>query len=116
MLTPFIDRHRELDRLAHYWDSGRATFLVLVGRYRGRTTLVASCKWRNEWMKPGDLLELQRVAARVGADDGTRYVLFARSGFDPALVARSPGDAPLLVTPADMFAPDITGPETSPAS
>ena len=40
----------------------------------------------------------------------------ARSGFDPALVARAPGDAPLLVAPADMFAPDITDPEASPAA
>ena len=108
-----------VEQLGPWWE-GRGPSanaeIDIVGRSRGRTTLVASCKWRNEWMKPGDLLELQRVAARVGADDGTRYVLFARSGFDPALVARSPGDAPLLVTPADMFAPDITGPETSPAS
>jgi hypothetical protein len=58
-------------------------------------------------MKPGDLLELQRVAAQVGSDDQTRYVLFSRAGFDPQLIEQAAGANALLVTPEAMFAPEI---------
>jgi uncharacterized protein len=99
-----------VDRIGPWWagrgERGNAE-IDLVGRYGRQTTLVASCKWRNEWMKPGDLLELQRVAAQVGADEHTRYVLCSRSGFDPHLTALASATGVVLVTPERMFAPEI---------
>lgn len=107
--TPQLGQVR-VDQLGPWWagrgDQGNAE-IDLVGQYRRQTTLVASCKWRNEWMKPGDLLELQRVAAQVGADEQTRYLLFSRSGFDPGLIEQAAAGNVLLVTPEVMFSPEI---------
>jgi hypothetical protein len=72
-----------------------------------QVVLIGSCKWRNEYLKPGDLDELERAGTRVGATKATRYVLFSRSGFDPALIARAKAERVWLVTPRDMFAPDL---------
>jgi AAA+ ATPase superfamily predicted ATPase len=98
------------DRLGPWWEGRGATASVeidLAGRAGQRTTLVASCKWRNEWMKSGDLDDLRRDAARLGADERTRYVLFSRSGFDSALVARAELERVLLVTPETMFSASL---------
>jgi hypothetical protein len=68
---------------------------------------LASCKWRVEWTKIGDLNDLCRTAARVGATEETPVVLFSRSGFDPALVARAQTERVILITPADMLDPAL---------
>jgi AAA+ ATPase superfamily predicted ATPase len=72
-----------------------------------KVVLAASCKWRNDWVKVGDLNELVAAAARAGADAETRYVLFSRSGFDPHLVALAAERGVRLVTPEDMFDPAL---------
>jgi len=68
-----------------------------------RVTIVASCKWRNEFTKPGDLHDLRRTAARAGAGDDVRYVLFSRSGFDPALVRQAEAESVWLVSVEQMY-------------
>jgi hypothetical protein len=98
------------DRLGPWWEGRGATDsaeIDQVGLLRGRVTLVASCKWRNEWAKPGDLQDLRRVAARVGADVDTRFVIFSRSGFDPALAVIAAVEPLLLIGPVQMFSPEI---------
>lgn len=99
------------DRLGPWWegrgaaDSGEIDAVGLDGK---RVALVGSCTWRNEYLKLGDLHELRRVAARVGATDDTLYVLFSRSGFDPALVAQVAGDERIrLVAPDDLYGADV---------
>ncbi|MBI3972896.1 MAG: ATP-binding protein [Chloroflexi bacterium] len=98
------------DRLGPWWESRGATEseeIDAVGLDGKRIVLAASCKWRNEYTKLGDLHDLQRAAQRAGATDETRYVLFSRSGFDPALVAHAETSDVRLVTPADLFAGGI---------
>jgi len=98
------------DRLGPWWEGRGATEsaeIDHVGLLSGRVTLVASCKWRNEWAKPGDLQDLRRVAARLKAGEDTRYVIFARSGFDPTLVAISAVEPVTLIDPNQMFAPEV---------
>jgi hypothetical protein len=98
------------DRLGSWWEgrgAAESAEIDVVGLDGDRVTLVASCKWRNDYAKPGDLDELRRTAARVGATDATPAVLFSRAGFDPALVARAAAEGVWLVAPADMFAPEI---------
>lgn len=51
----------------------------------------------------GRLDELRRVAHRAGADDATRYVMFSRSGFDPALAAIARAENVWLVAPEQMY-------------
>ncbi len=80
----------------------RAAELDLVGLDGRRGGVAASCKWRHEYAKPGDLLALRRVAQGIGATDETRYVLFSRSGFDPSLIEQAKAEDVWLVTP-DMF-------------
>jgi AAA+ ATPase superfamily predicted ATPase len=98
------------DRLGGWWegrgpnDSAEIDLLAVDGE---RVVLAGSCKWRNEFAKPGDLDELKRVAVRAGATDATRYVVFSRSGFDPTLVARAAIERVWLVTPSLMFSADI---------
>jgi AAA+ ATPase superfamily predicted ATPase len=100
------------DRLGPWWE-GRGTNesaeLDLVGLDGKVVSVVGSCKWRNEFMKPGDLDDLRRVAARIGASDSTLAVLFSRAGFDPALVARAAAEGVLLVGPDAMFVRPIVG-------
>jgi AAA+ ATPase superfamily predicted ATPase len=96
--------------LGPWWEGRGATDsaeIDLVGRLGGRTSLIASCEWRDEDLKPTDLAVLRRVAARVGGTDDTPAVLFSRRGFDPALVARARNESILLVTPEDMYAPAV---------
>jgi hypothetical protein len=100
------------ERLGPWWEGRGATDsaeIDLVGRLGGRTSLIASCEWRDEDLQPGDLSALRRVAARVGGADDTPAVLFSRRGFDPALVAQARNESILLVTPEDMFAPAVVG-------
>jgi AAA+ ATPase superfamily predicted ATPase len=98
------------DRLGPWWegrgasDSAEIDLLAMDGE---RVVLAGSCKWRNEYAKPGDLDALKLAAARAGATEATRYVVFSRSGFDPSLIARAAVENALLVTPADMYADDI---------
>ena len=80
-----------------------------VGRLDERTSLVAACDWRDEYLTSADLSALRRVAARVGGADDTPAVLFARRGFDAALVAQARNESILLVTPEEMFAPAVVG-------
>ncbi len=98
------------DRLGPWW-SGRgeeSAEIDLVGLDGRDVTLVASCKWRNEFAKLGDLHDLRRLATRVAATDTTLSVLFSRSGFDPALSAHAERDRTvLLVTPDQMFSAEI---------
>lgn len=94
------------DRLGWWWEGRGATGSVeldAAGLSGARITLAASCKWRNEFSKPGDLNELRRVAHRAGADDATRYVMFSRSGFDPALAAIAQAENVWLVAPEQMY-------------
>lgn len=55
-------------------------------------------------MKPRDLADLRRDAARLVRGTDATYVLFSRLGFDPALRAET---AVRLVTPADLFRPAL---------
>ena len=94
------------DRLGWWWEGRGATGNVeldAVGLSGTRVTLVASCEWRNEFTKLGDLNEVRRVAQRAGADDATRYVMFSRSSFDPALIAIARLENVWLVDPEQMF-------------
>lgn len=100
------------ERMGRWWEgrgaaeSAEIDAVALDGK---RVALVASCKWRNEYAKIGDLYELRRAAQRIGADEHTRQVLFSRSGFDPSLVALAQAEGVWLVTPEQMYA-DATGP------
>ncbi|MBI4493753.1 MAG: ATP-binding protein [Chloroflexi bacterium] len=98
------------DELGPWWEgrgSTESAEIDLVGVRRKRVTLVGSCNWRHEYVKLGDLHDLRATATRVGADAEAHYVLFARSGFDPNLVAVARAEGVILVTPQDMFDPDI---------
>lgn len=83
--------------------------LDAVGLSANRVTLVASCKWRNVFTKLGDLNDLRQVAHRAGADSDTRYVLFSRSGFDPALSEVARVENVWLVDPEQMYDPRLLG-------
>ena len=95
------------DRMGWWWEgrgaaeSAEIDAVALDGK---RVALVASCKWRNEYAKIGDLFELRRAAQRIGADEHTRQALFSRSGFDPSLVALAQAEGVWLVTPEQMYA------------
>jgi hypothetical protein len=100
----------EFDRLGPWWEGRAATGsaeIDLIGLDGRRPALVASCKWRAEWTKIGDLNDLRRAAARVGATDETPVVLFSRSGFDPGLIARAEEERITLVTPERMLEPTL---------
>lgn len=96
----------EFDRLGPWW-AGRsrqpAAEIDLVGLQGNRPTLLASCKWRNEWLTIGDLIDLRRVAPLVNATAETPCVLFSRSGFDPSLVRLSESEPVVLIGPDEMF-------------
>ncbi|MGH2354658.1 MAG: ATP-binding protein [Chloroflexota bacterium] len=95
------------DRLGPWWEGRGASDSMeidIVGLDGVHMALAASCKWRNEYAKIGDLDDLKRAAARIGATDRTHYVLFSRSGFDPSLVTRAQAEGVRLITPEDMFA------------
>jgi hypothetical protein len=98
------------DRLGPWWEgrgAAQSEEIDAVGLDGARVALVASCKWRREYAKRGDLDDLRRAAARLGAPPTIPAVVFSRSGFDPALVARAQAENVRLVAPADMFAPAI---------
>jgi uncharacterized protein len=94
------------DRLGPWWE-GRgereSVEIDIVGLDGKAIVLAASCKWRNEYMKLGDLAALRQGATRLGATDSTCYVLFSRAGFDPALRAHADSEKIFLVTPEEMF-------------
>jgi uncharacterized protein len=98
------------DRLGAWWvgrGASDSSEIDLVGREARRTTLLASCKWRNEYMKPGDLDDLRALGKQVGAAEDTLCVLFSRSGFDRRLVERAKIEDVRLITPAEMFDPRL---------
>jgi hypothetical protein len=100
------------DRLGWWWEgrgANRHSELDAVGMNGRRITLVASCEWRNEFTKPGDLNELRRVAHRAGPDDDTRYVMFSRSGFDPSLIEIARLEDVRLVSPEQMYDERLLG-------
>lgn len=97
------------DQLGPWWEgrSDGAVEIDALALQGSRVVLAASCKWRNEWVKIGDLNELMAAAARAGADAETRYVLFSRDGFDSNLIELAAQRGVLLVTPDDMFDPAL---------
>jgi hypothetical protein len=104
------------DRLGPWWEgrgAAESAEIDQVGLLSGRVTLVASCKWRNEWAKPGDLNDLRRVSARIGAGEETCHVIFSRSEFDPTLAAIAEVEPVVLIDPSQMFAPDVVIPDPS---
>jgi hypothetical protein len=81
----------------HWFDAGDVDVVGVAG---GRVLVVGSAKWRTEYVKPGHLDDLRRDAAGIARGIEPAYILFSRSGFDPAL--RSvPGLR--LVAPDDLF-------------
>src|SRR5439155_453119 len=63
------------ERLGPGWEGRGATDsaeIALVGWLGGRTSLVASCEWRADYVTPADLTALRRVAARRGLSRRTR--------------------------------------------
>jgi AAA+ ATPase superfamily predicted ATPase len=72
------------ERVGGWWLGREESDIVAVRE--GQVVLVGECKWTREWMKPGDLADLQRKAALLGVGEGTTYALFSRSGFDPNLM------------------------------
>lgn len=76
-----------------------------VAGVRGRKLSVAgSAKWTREYVKPGDLDELRRVAATVAPADRPRLMLFSRSGFDRNLQREAHLS---LVSLSDLFRRDL---------
>lgn len=101
------------DRLGPWWEgrgASESAEIDIVGLDGRAIALVASCKWRNDFAKIGDLQELRQTAARIGAGDVTRYLLFSRSGFDAALIALADKERITLVTPEMMFAAHSAAP------
>jgi uncharacterized protein len=101
------------EQLGPWWEgrgAAESAETALVGLLGKRVALLGACHWRDAALQPGDLAALRRAAAGVGADDDTPVALFSRSGFDPALVARTRHESLLLVTPEEMFAPAVVGP------
>lgn len=99
------------DQLGPWWEGRGAresAEIDIVGLDGKAVALVASCKWRNDFARIGDLQELRQAAVRIGVTDQTRAVLFSRSGFDAALVALATKEQVTLVTPEPMFAPNLT--------
>lgn len=102
--------HVLFDQLGPWWEGrGRNESVEIdgVGLRHKRVVLLASCKWTNSFMKPGDLDDVRRAGGRIGATSDTPVFLFSRSGFDPNLVERAAKERVHLVTPADMFEPGI---------
>jgi AAA+ ATPase superfamily predicted ATPase len=98
------------DRLGPWWQGRAADGAVevdLLGLDGDRVVLAASCKWRNEHAKVGDLNDLVAAAARAGATAETKYALFARGGFEPNLVELARARDVLLVSPDGMFDPAL---------
>lgn len=94
------------DRLGWWWEgrgAAESAEIDAVGMSGRRITLAASCKWRNEFTKLGDLHDLRRTAARAGAGDDVRYVLFSRAGFDPALVRQAEAENVWLVGVEQLY-------------
>jgi AAA+ ATPase superfamily predicted ATPase len=85
----------------HWLEAGD---LDVVGAAGGRVWVAGSAKWTRAFVKPGDLADLRRDAARIAGPAEPELLLFARSGFDPALRA-APGVR--LVRPADLFRADL---------
>ncbi len=87
-----------LESVGQHWLGGGD--VDVVGVAGGRMLVVGSAKWSREFVKPGHLQDLQRDATTIVRGGEPTYLLFSRSGFDPAL--RSvPGVR--LVGPADLF-------------
>jgi AAA+ ATPase superfamily predicted ATPase len=102
-------RHR-FTELGSWWQGrgqDEGVEIDALGLYEKKVVLAASCKWRNDYVTIGDLDALIAAAARAGANEETQYALFSRSGFDPKLVELARARDVLLVTPEEMFDPDL---------
>lgn len=102
-------RHRFLE-LGPWWQGrgqDEGVEIDALGLYEKKVVLAASCKWRNEYVKVGDLDALVAAAGRAEATEETQYALFSRSGFDPQLVEVARARDVLLVTPEEMFDPAL---------
>ncbi|MGC8633405.1 MAG: AAA family ATPase [Candidatus Limnocylindrales bacterium] len=85
----------------HWLEAGDVDVVGVAG---GRVRVAGSAKWTRAFVKPGDLADLRRDAALIAGQAEPELLLFARSGFDPAL--RSvPGVR--LVRPADLFRAEL---------
>jgi uncharacterized protein len=70
-----------------------------------RPVAVGMCKWTAAKVDLNELNLLDRLAHYAGADDGTRRVIFSRSGFTSRLTAYATHDDRLaLLTPAGIYA------------
>jgi uncharacterized protein len=76
----------------------------VVGARGGRVLVAGSAKWTRAYVKPADLADLRRDAVAIAGDTTPEFLLFSRSGFDPALRSE-PGVR--LVTLADLFRADL---------
>ena len=102
------------DTLGCWWQSrapDQSAEIDVVGLRKDRPSLVASAKWKGDYMKPADLDDL-RAAARLLSRTPTREMLFSRSGFDANLIARAQAESVHLVDVESMYAAELA---TSPS-
>ena len=92
------------EELGSWWSRDGQVEIDVVGVRKHRYSLLGSCKWRRT-VDVDALEDLRDAQATLGGTAAAaRLVLFARSGFTPALRKRADDEGVLLVTAADLFA------------
>jgi AAA+ ATPase superfamily predicted ATPase len=93
-------------RVGAWWDRTAEIDLMAVGE---DAVLFGECKWTTRPVGTNILDDLKRQAYPLRQQGGwahVQYLLGARTGFTPALVARAADEGVTLVTPAELLAPE----------
>lgn len=97
------------ERVGSWWDRAAEVDVVAISDADG-ALLLGECKWSVNPVGTDILDDLQRKAPLVDPEDrwpAVSYVLFAKAGFTPALIARAAAEKVRLVMPDALVASDF---------